>query len=125
MWPALGLTTLGITAGGMTTWKCGRYLQRWQKLQNLPHREKLERWGSPTLLLSWLPLVSDALCLAAGWLRIHWKSELHVDVRPANSCVTGWSDRRCCPSERLGILSRSTSTPRVALQYGKIHLLTD
>ena len=72
MWPALGLATLGNTAGGMTTWWCGRYLPRWQKLENLPHREKLERWGSPTLLLSWLPLVGDALCLAAGWLRIHW-----------------------------------------------------
>ncbi|MGB4066027.1 MAG: YqaA family protein [Azonexus sp.] len=69
---ALMLTTLGNTAGGMTSWWCGRYLPRWQKLENLPHRDQLERWGSPALLLAWAPLIGDALCLAAGWLRLHW-----------------------------------------------------
>ncbi|MGM0680036.1 MAG: hypothetical protein ACQESY_09255 [Pseudomonadota bacterium] len=24
------------------------------------------------LLLSWLPVIGDPLCVAAGWLRIHW-----------------------------------------------------
>jgi membrane protein YqaA with SNARE-associated domain len=72
MWPALALSTVGNTAGGMTSWWCGRYLPRWQKLENLPHRDKLERWGSPALLLAWAPLIGDALCLAAGWLRLHW-----------------------------------------------------
>jgi membrane protein YqaA with SNARE-associated domain len=33
---------------------------------------QLERWGSPALLLAWAPLIGDALCLAAGWLRLHW-----------------------------------------------------
>lgn len=69
---ALMLATLGNTAGGMTSWWCGSYLPRWQKLENLPHRDKLERWGSPALLLAWAPLIGDALCLAAGWLRLHW-----------------------------------------------------
>jgi membrane protein YqaA with SNARE-associated domain len=72
MWPALALATVGNTAGGMTSWWCGRYLPRWQKLEKLPHKDRMERWGSPALLLSWLPLVGDALCLAAGWLRMHW-----------------------------------------------------
>ncbi len=72
MWPALALASLGNTAGGMTSWWCGRYLPRWQRLENLPHRERMARWGSPALLLSWLPLVGDALCVAAGWLRLHW-----------------------------------------------------
>ncbi len=70
--PALALATLGNTAGGMTSWWCGRFLPRWQKLENLPQRDKLERWGSPALLLAWAPLIGDALCLAAGWLRLHW-----------------------------------------------------
>jgi membrane protein YqaA with SNARE-associated domain len=70
--PALFITTLGNTAGGMTTWWCGHFLPRWQKLESLPHKDKLERWGSPALLLSWAPVVGDALCLAAGWLRLHW-----------------------------------------------------
>ena len=70
--PALALATLGNTAGGMVSWWCGRFLPRWQKLENLPHRDKLERWGSPALLLAWAPIIGDALCLAAGWLRLHW-----------------------------------------------------
>ena len=70
--PALGLATLGNTLGGLTSWLCGRYLPRWQKLDDLPQRERIMRWGSPGLLLSWLPVVGDALCLAAGWLRLHW-----------------------------------------------------
>ena len=71
-WPALLLATLGNTAGGMTSWWCGRFLPRWQRLASLPHKDKLERWGSPVLLLAWAPLIGDALCLAAGWLRLHW-----------------------------------------------------
>ena len=70
--PALALATLGNTGGGMVSWWCGRFLPRWQKLENLPQRDKLERWGSPALLLAWVPLIGDALCLAAGWLRLHW-----------------------------------------------------
>ncbi|MCK6389745.1 MAG: DedA family protein [Azonexus sp.] len=69
---ALLLATLGNTAGGMTSWWCGRYLPRWKKLDTLPQRDKVERWGSPILLLSWAPLIGDALCVAAGWLRLHW-----------------------------------------------------
>ncbi len=69
---ALLLCTLGNTAGGMTSWWCGKVLPRWRKLENLPHKEKVERWGSPILLFAWVPIIGDALCLAAGWLRLHW-----------------------------------------------------
>jgi membrane protein YqaA with SNARE-associated domain len=31
---------------------------------------RVRRWGYPALLLSWLPLVGDGLCLAAGWLKM-------------------------------------------------------
>lgn len=70
--PALVVSTAANTAGGMTSWWCGRYLPRWQKLENLPHKDKLLHWGSPVLLLAWAPLIGDALCIAAGWLRLHW-----------------------------------------------------
>lgn len=69
---ALLWCTLGNTLGGMTSWWCGKSLPRWQKLENLPHKDKVERWGSPVLLLAWAPVIGDALCVAAGWLRLHW-----------------------------------------------------
>ena len=71
-WTALALATLGNTAGGMTSWWCGRILPKWQRLENIPHKDKVERWGSPVLLLAWTPLIGDALSVAAGWLRLHW-----------------------------------------------------
>lgn len=70
--PALIVSTAANAAGGMVSWWCGRYLPRWQKLENLPHKDNLLRWGSPVLLLAWVPLMGDALCIAAGWLRLHW-----------------------------------------------------
>ena len=71
LWPALALATLGNTLGGMTSYACGRWLPKWQKFASLPGHQRLQRWGSPLLLLSWAPLFGDALCLAAGWLRLN------------------------------------------------------
>ncbi|QEL66563.1 putative inner membrane protein [Oryzomicrobium terrae] len=79
--PALLLTTLGNTLGGMTSYAAGRALphgSRWEKLSSGQGPispalfAQVQRWGSPSLLLAWAPLVGDALCLAAGWLRLHW-----------------------------------------------------
>jgi membrane protein YqaA with SNARE-associated domain len=66
---ALLLATLGNTLGGMTTYGMGRLLP-----QHLaPAKSALaRRWGAQVLLLSWTPLVGDALCAAAGWLRLPW-----------------------------------------------------
>ena len=72
LWPALLLATAGNTAGGMTSWWCGRFLPQWRRLERIPHKDRVERWGSPLLLLAWAPLIGDALCVAAGWLRLHW-----------------------------------------------------
>jgi membrane protein YqaA with SNARE-associated domain len=30
------------------------------------------RHGAPVLILAWAPIVGDALCAAAGWLRLPW-----------------------------------------------------
>ena len=70
LWPALALATLGNTLGGMTSYACGRWLPQAQKFESWPWHRRLQRWGSPILLLSWVPLIGDALCVAAGWLRI-------------------------------------------------------
>ena len=70
LWPALALATLGNTLGGMSSYACGRWLPQWQKFDDWRWQPRLQRWGSPLLLLSWVPLIGDALCVAAGWLRI-------------------------------------------------------
>jgi len=72
--PALLLATLGNTLGGMTTYWMGRALPE-KKVgsgETARHIEQVRHWGSPALLLAWAPLIGDALCAAAGWLRLHW-----------------------------------------------------
>jgi membrane protein YqaA with SNARE-associated domain len=32
----------------------------------------VRRYGAAVLLLSWLPVAGDALCAAAGWLKLPW-----------------------------------------------------
>ena len=73
-WPALALGTLGNTLGGMTSYACGRWLPRWQRFENLKGKERVKLWGAPTLLLAWAPLIGDALCIGAGWIRLDWRA---------------------------------------------------
>lgn len=71
-WPALLLGTLGNTLGGMITFGMGYLLPQTQQLK---HVDKVRRHGTPALLLAWAPLIGDALCLAAGWLRLNpWQA---------------------------------------------------
>jgi membrane protein YqaA with SNARE-associated domain len=65
---AVSVATVGNTAGGMTSYLLGRVIPR----KELKHAKTVERHGAPVLLLAWLPLVGDALCIAAGWLRVNW-----------------------------------------------------
>ncbi len=68
-WLALVIATVGNTLGGMVTFGMGWLLPQTQQLK---HVEKLRSYGTPLLLLAWVPLIGDALCLAAGWLRLNW-----------------------------------------------------
>jgi len=77
-WSALLLGTLGNTLGGMVSFGMGRLLPQTHKLK---HVEKIQRYGTPTLLLAWVPLLGDALCLAAGWLRLNpWHAALFMAI---------------------------------------------
>ena len=69
LWPALLIATAGNTLGGIVTFGMGWLLPQTQQLK---HVEKLRHYGTPVLLLAWVPLIGDALCLAAGWLRLNW-----------------------------------------------------
>ncbi len=75
-WPALLLGTLGNTLGGMISFGMGGLLPMTQQLKHVGH---VRRYGSPVLLLAWTPFIGDALCLAAGWLRLNpWHAALFM-----------------------------------------------
>ncbi|HDR2694073.1 TPA: DedA family protein [Enterobacter bugandensis] len=72
-WLLVLIATMGNSLGGLTNVILGRLFplrekSRWQ--------EKavgwLKRYGAATLLLSWMPVIGDLLCLLAGWMRISW-----------------------------------------------------
>ena len=78
--PVVAVATVGNTIGACTTWMVGRYGGGWM-LSRLfrisdSQRERAESWykryGSASLLLSWLPVVGDPLCLVGGVLGIRF-----------------------------------------------------
>jgi membrane protein YqaA with SNARE-associated domain len=78
LWLLLAVASAGNTLGGMTSWGIGRLIairfpaESMGKRQHRTAIDRVRRWGPPVLLLSWLPVIGDPLCVAAGWLRIHW-----------------------------------------------------
>jgi len=72
-WLLVLIATMGNSLGGLTNVILGRFFplrktSRWQeKAVNW-----LKRYGAATLLLSWMPVIGDLLCLLAGWMRISW-----------------------------------------------------
>ncbi|GJL66100.1 MAG: membrane protein [Nitrospirales bacterium] len=76
-WVLWGVATTGNTLGGMTSWGLGLVMSwrfpvsRLTKVRHQQAVERVQRWGSPLLLLSWVPVIGDPLCVAAGWLRVN------------------------------------------------------
>lgn len=72
------VATLGNTLGAMTSWGIGRLIairyssEKLSKTSQQKAVARIQKYGSPILLLSWLPIIGDPLCLAAGWLRVSW-----------------------------------------------------
>ena len=89
----LATATVGNTFGGLITYAAGlllchgiahvswgRRLRRLFKLQQAS-LDRVRRWGVPCLLFSWMPVIGDPLCLAAGYLRLaFWPSALMIAV---------------------------------------------
>ena len=76
LWPALVVATIGNTLGGMTSYLIGRCIPQHGKLKGL---ERVRRHGSVILLLSWMPIVGDPICVAAGLLRLNpWLSAAFI-----------------------------------------------
>lgn len=79
LWPVLGVATLGNTLGGLTSYGLGRLIPMGAASEAgsevhrriSPRAQRLLRqYGLYTLLLSWLPVIGDGLCVGAGWLRL-------------------------------------------------------
>ena len=76
-WPALAYASVGNTLGGMSSYAIGLFIPDEKTLlKKFGGNMRSMRWvrnhGSPILLLAWVPIIGDLLCVAAGWLRINW-----------------------------------------------------
>ena len=71
----LVVASAGNTLGGMTSWLIGRLIPpgRLQRPGLHPSVDRIRKYGRPVLLLSWVPIIGDPLCVAAGWLRVSWQ----------------------------------------------------
>jgi len=77
VWSALAVATLGNTLGGMSSYLVGRLVP--DKKISAQALDWVRRRGAPVLLLSWVPLIGDALCVAGGWLRLNpWWAVLFI-----------------------------------------------
>jgi membrane protein YqaA with SNARE-associated domain len=85
-WPAFFAALAGNVTGCVLTFGMGhgarQGYERFQRVRvdvDNPHVQRLRRWGPPALFMSFLPLVGDALVLAAGWLKLpFWQSMLWI-----------------------------------------------
>ena len=68
LWRALAVATVGNTLGGMTSYLLGRVIPQSNRIRGL---DMVRRYGSAALLLAWVPVLGDPLCVAAGWLRVN------------------------------------------------------
>ena len=67
-WETIVVATIGNTMGGMTSYAIGRVVPNKVERKAMSW---MRRYGEWALLLSWVPVIGDALCVAAGWLRIN------------------------------------------------------
>ncbi len=91
----LAVATVGNTLGGLLTYAIGRLLQgaitapkpAWLARIGPYFTLKpaalgrVQRYGAAALLLSWLPIIGDPLCLAAGYLKLpFWPSAVMIAI---------------------------------------------
>ena len=77
-WLLILVATFGNTAGACVNWGLGRFIQIFRQRRSFPLSEaqlaRAERWygkwGLWSLLLSWAPVIGDALTVFAGAARV-------------------------------------------------------
>jgi len=101
---AVALATLGNTLGALTTWAIGLWGGPWLtahvlrigKGEQRRARNWYRRWGHWSLLLAWLPVVGDPLCLVGGLLHEPlWRFTLLVAAGKAGRyAAVAWAAAR-------------------------------
>ncbi|MBM7845744.1 YqaA family protein [Herpetosiphon giganteus] len=83
LWLPLLVATLGNVLGSATTFWLGQRArtvidQRNHKMAERMQRAErwLGRWGTPALILAWLPIIGDVLVAVAGALELPWVPSL-------------------------------------------------
>ena len=126
----LAVATAGNTLGGMTTWWLGLLISRRFPLSSLKKSDQvravqqLKAWGSPILLLSWVPFIGDPLCLAAGWATSKRFPGLLLDRARESPAISGdhdgypirindYASMQCYPY--LGVLRHDIANSRRSL----------
>jgi membrane protein YqaA with SNARE-associated domain len=71
---AITIATAANTAGGMTSYLIGCLIP--PRELNPRAMRWLRRYGAAATTLAFLPVIGDALCVAAGWLRTPWLAAL-------------------------------------------------
>lgn len=74
IWHGWVVASIGNTLGAMSGYVLGRFFPK--KATDNRAIRWCEEYGVWILLLSWMPVLGDALAVAAGWLRINWFKSL-------------------------------------------------
>ena len=76
------LATVGNTLGALTTFYIGYFASTKYPPKNINprHFDKanvlIQRYGTMALLMSWMPVLGDVLCLVGGWVRLNFYKSL-------------------------------------------------
>ncbi|MDO4434361.1 MAG: VTT domain-containing protein [Alysiella sp.] len=73
-------TSMANSLGSMVSYAMGKMLPE-KSIKKIPVAtlQRLQKYGATTLFLAWLPIVGDALPLAAGFLRLPiWQCALFI-----------------------------------------------
>ncbi|WP_160063731.1 YqaA family protein [Psychromonas sp. L1A2] len=72
-WGFLLVAIIGNSLGSIVTYLLGFYIHFGQEKAAVKYPKTLffcKKWGNVALLLSWLPIIGDVICLFAGWLKL-------------------------------------------------------